>query len=102
MAEGGSKLPRSPADVRQSLWGAQNHSAGSMDRDFGALEDLLEALLVASRCPRDLQSLRILCPELFRRGFPSILNSPQLNVKPKNLDLELPEQPSEHLSRLIK
>ena len=39
--------------------GAQNPSAGSMDRDFGALGDLLEALLVASRCPRDLQSLKI-------------------------------------------
>ena len=38
---------------------AHNHSTDSMDRDFGALGDLLEALLVASRCPRDLQSLKI-------------------------------------------
>ena len=38
---------------------ANNHSTDSMDPNFGALEDLLEALLVASRCPRDLQSLKI-------------------------------------------
>ena len=38
---------------------AHNHSTDSMDRDFGALEDLLEALLVASRCPRDLHNLQI-------------------------------------------
>ena len=36
---------------------AHNHSTNSMDRDFGALEDLLEVLLVASRCPRDLHNL---------------------------------------------
>ena len=38
---------------------AHNHSTDSMDRNFGALEDLLEALLVASRCPRDLHNLEI-------------------------------------------
>ena len=38
---------------------AHNHSTDFMDRNFGALEDLLEALLVASRCPRDLKSLKI-------------------------------------------
>ena len=38
---------------------AHNHSTDSMGRDFGALEDLLEALLVASRCPRDLHNLQI-------------------------------------------
>ena len=37
---------------------AHNHSTDSMDRDLGALGDLLEALLVASRCPRDLRSLK--------------------------------------------
>ena len=50
---------RSRACLVVSFLAAQNHSAGSMDRDFGALGDLLEALLVASRCPRDLQSLKI-------------------------------------------
>ena len=50
---------RSWIDVRHSFWGAYNHSAGSMDRDFGALGYLLEALLVASRCPRGLQSFKI-------------------------------------------
>ena len=30
---------------------AHNHSTDSMDRDFGALANLLEALLVASQCP---------------------------------------------------
>ena len=38
---------------------AHNHLTDSMDRDFGALEDFLEALLVASRCPRDLHNLQI-------------------------------------------
>ena len=38
---------------------AHNHSTDSIDHDFGALADLLEGLLVASRCPRDLQSLEI-------------------------------------------
>ena len=57
--EAPSQQGRSRIDVPRSSWGAQNHSAGSMDRDFGALGDLLEALLVASRCPRDLQSLKI-------------------------------------------
>ena len=57
---------------------AHNHLTDSMDRNFGALEDLLEALLVASRCPRDLHNLQIWCPELFRRGFSSISTSPQL------------------------
>ena len=40
---------------------AHNHATDSMDRDFGALGDLLEAPLVASRCPRDLQSIKICC-----------------------------------------
>ena len=48
---------------------AHNHLTDSMDRNSGALEDLLEALqalgdllealLVASRCPRDPQALKI-------------------------------------------
>ena len=38
---------------------AHNDSTDSMDRNFGALEDLLEALMVASRCPRDLHNLQI-------------------------------------------
>ena len=38
---------------------AHNLSTNSMDRDFGTLEDLLEALLVASRCLRDLHNLQI-------------------------------------------
>ena len=38
---------------------AHNHLTDSMDRKFGALEDFLEALLVASRCPRDLHNLQI-------------------------------------------
>ena len=38
---------------------AHNHSTSSMDQDFAALGDILEALLVASRCPRDLHSLKI-------------------------------------------
>ena len=37
---------------------ARNHPTDSMDRDFGALEDLLEGLMIASRCPRDLHSLK--------------------------------------------
>ena len=50
-----------------------NHSTDFMDRNFGTVDDLLEALLiafgvlgdlleallVASRCPADLQSLKI-------------------------------------------
>ena len=63
---------------------AHNHSTDSMDRDFGALADLLEALLVASQCPRDLQSLQIRCPELFRKGFSSILISPHLILSSQN------------------
>ena len=38
---------------------AHNHLTDSMDRNFGTLEDLLEALLVAFRCPRDLHNLQI-------------------------------------------
>ena len=59
---------------------AHTHSADAIDRDFGAFAVFLEALLVASRCLRDLQSLQIRCPKLFRRGFPSILSSPQLRL----------------------
>ena len=61
-----AKPRRRRIDVRRSFWGAHNHSAGSVDGGFGALGDLLEALLVASRCPRDLQSLKISCQEPFR------------------------------------
>ena len=50
----GSSLEAASGSLR-----AHNQSKGSMDRDFGALGDLLEALLVASRCPRDLQRLNI-------------------------------------------
>ena len=57
-------------EARQAAWApelkrklelmpASSALPGSTDRDFGALGDLLEALLVASRCPRDLQSLKI-------------------------------------------
>ena len=53
---------------------AHNHSTDSIDHDLGALADLLEALLVASRCPRDLQSLQIRCPELLRTDFSLILS----------------------------
>ena len=52
-------IRRRRVDVRQSFWVAQNDSTSSMDGDFGALGDLLEAHLAASRCPRDLQSLKI-------------------------------------------
>ena len=38
---------------------AHNHLTDSMDPKFGALENVLEALLVASRCPRDLHNLQI-------------------------------------------
>ena len=38
---------------------AHNLLTSSMDRDFGALGDLLGALLVASRCPRHLHNLQI-------------------------------------------
>ena len=72
---------------------AHNHATDPVDRDFGALEDLIEALLVASRCPRDLQNLQIRCPELFRRGFPSILNSPQLILNSENEILSTPSSP---------
>ena len=50
----GSSLEAASGSLR-----VHNHSTSSMDRDFGALGGLLEALLVASRCPRDLQSLKI-------------------------------------------
>ena len=98
-AERGSQTHRSQIDARpmpgrasgeliitrhQSFWGAHNHSASSMDRDFGALGDLLEALLVASRCARDLQSLRIRCRKLFLNGFSSILSSPHLSLSSEN------------------
>ena len=53
---------------------AHNHSTDSIDHDLGALADLLEALLVASRCPRDLQSLQIRCPELLRTDFSLVLS----------------------------
>ena len=60
-----------------------------MDPDFEALADLLEALLVAARCPRDLQSLRIRCPELFRKGFSFDfdLSTPQFELSKRNLEL---------------
>ena len=63
---------------------AHNHSTNFKDPDFGALADLLEALLVASRWPRDLQSLQIRCPELFRKNLSSILISPHLNLSSRN------------------
>ena len=63
------KLLRSSFGAASGSFGAHNRPSGSMDRDLGAPGALLEAPLVASRCPRDLQSLRIRCPELFRRGF---------------------------------
>ena len=63
------KLLRSSFGAASGSFGAHNRSSGSMDRDLGAPGALLEAPLVASRCPRNLQSLRIQCPELFRRGF---------------------------------
>jgi len=72
---------------------AHNHSTDSMDRNFGALEDLLEALLVAFRCPRDLHSLQIRCPELFRTQFCSILTSPQLNLSSENEIFNSPSNP---------
>ena len=72
---------------------AHNHSTDSMDRDFGVLEDLLEALLVAFRCPRDIHSLQIRCLELLRTDFCSILSSPQLNSMSENRILSSPSRP---------
>ena len=78
---------------------AHNHSTDSMGRNFGALEDLLEALLVASRCPRDLHRLQIPCPELSRTDFGVISNSPQLNLSsdnqtPPRATLRVPKPPN--------
>ena len=56
---GSQEAPWGLFGVANGSFAAHNHSTDSMDRDFGALEDLLEALLVASRCPRDLHSLQI-------------------------------------------
>ena len=89
----GSKGGRSWVDVRRGSWGAHNPSASSMDRDFGALGDLLEALLVASRCPRDLHSLQLRCPELFRADSCPILSSPQLNLSSENEIFSSPSNP---------
>ena len=57
---------------------AHTHSTDSIDCDLEPLANLLEALLVAFRCPRDLQSLQIRCPKLLRKGFPPIFSSPHL------------------------
>ena len=72
---------------------AHNHSTDSIDRDLGAPADLLEALLVASPCPRDLQSLQIRCPEIVRKGFSSTLSSPQLILSSENEILSSPSSP---------
>ena len=53
------KLLRSSLGAASGSLRAHNHLTGSMDRDFGALGDLIDAFLVASRCPRALQSLKI-------------------------------------------
>ena len=45
---GPSQEGRSAVDVTQGVWGAHNHSAGPMDRDFGASWELLGALLASS------------------------------------------------------
>ena len=60
------KLLRSSFGAASGSFGAHNRSSGSMDRDLGAPGALLEAPLVASRCPRDFQNLRIRCRELFK------------------------------------
>ena len=78
------RLLRSSLGAASGSLRAHNHSTGSMDRDLGALGALLEAPLVASRWPRDLQSLRIRCPELFRTGVSLILTSPQLILNSQN------------------
>ena len=53
------KLLGSSLGAANGSFRAHNHLTDSMDGNFGALEDLLEALLVASRCPRDLHDLQI-------------------------------------------
>ena len=87
------KLIGNPLGAANGSLRVHNHSTDSMDRNFGALEDLLEALLVASRCPRDLQNLQIGCPELFRTDFCSIVSSPQLNLSSENDIFSSPSNP---------
>ena len=50
------KLLGSSLGAAGGSFAAHDHSKDSMDRDFRALENLLEALLVASRRPKDLPS----------------------------------------------
>ena len=46
-----------------------NHSTDSMDRNFGALEDLLEALLVASRFPETSRASKSVAKSSFGKVF---------------------------------
>ena len=91
--ENGAKPPRRRVDVRRGCWGAQNHLTGSVSRDFGALGDLLQVPLVASRCPRDRWSLK-----MSKALLDFEISTDRFGLSKK---LELSDQVFEHLSLLI-
>ena len=69
------KLSGSSLGALSGSLGAHNLLTGSMDRDFGALRELLGALLTASLRPRGLQSSQIWSSELSGVYFYLILCS---------------------------
>ena len=64
-----SRLDRSRTRTTHSVWGAQNLLAGLMDRDFGALWELLGALLTASLAQIFFQDVFVLLFEPFGVDF---------------------------------
>mgnify|MGYP005752369547 CR=1 FL=1 len=74
---------RRKIDVSQNSWGAHNHSTGSVDRDFGALGDLLEALLGLLRTSLRLSWSPLGVPETSRASKSDAKSLSDANLSPQ-------------------